>query len=249
MQEWNGEFELVDPRVIVIDHRYQRQEKPNLIAAIAANPDWGAFGAVSLYRRDKTLVCVDGQQRLRGVLQSKNPPKVVPAVIQPQAPLEREAASFAAINITRKAVDTYEKHHSLICAKNPTALAIERATEKAGYTITSTSQASGQVNSVWAVAALYSVYNLLGEEGLVQVLVQARDSWPSESAGVNAHMLRGVAAVLVDQAEIYNRAKLTAALSRSTPALILRKSEELRFDFGGSKQRNVRRAIKALCHV
>lgn len=34
MEAWNCNFELIDPRVIVVDHRYQRPEKADLIASI-----------------------------------------------------------------------------------------------------------------------------------------------------------------------------------------------------------------------
>lgn len=248
MEAWNGTFELVDPKIIVVDHRYQRPEKTALIAAIAANPDWGAFGAISCFRRDTTYVCVDGQQRLRGVLTSENPPAKVPVVIQPKGSLQREAATFAAINITRRAVESMEKHTSLVVAKNPTALAIERALEKTGYSIDKDFR-SGDPHTITAVSALYSIYSRLGEEGLTQVLVQARDAWPNDRLGVSAHLLRGVAQALIDQGESYNRAKMTTALAKTTPTLLLRKSEELRYDVGGSKQRNVRRALKALCKI
>lgn len=247
MEAWNGKFELVDPRLIVVDHRYQREEKANLIAAIAANPDWAAFGALSLYRRGDVLYCVDGQQRLRGVLNSASPPKVVPAVIQDQGTVVDEATTFAAINITRRAVESMEKHKALVSAKNATALAIDRAAEKAGFTI---GVEVADPNTVMAISALYHIYSRLGEEGVVQTLVQARDSWPSDRLGVSAHLLRGISQVIIDLGdEGYNRGKVTAALSKTSPALILRQSEALRFDLGGSKQKNVRRAIKALCKI
>jgi len=242
---------LVDPRVIVIDHRYQRPEKPNLIAAIAANPDWAAFGAISLYKRESTLVCVDGQQRLRGVLAAETPPKLVPCIIQPKASVVREATTFAAINITRRSVESMEKHVALLQAQNPTALAIDRAVTKSGFTL-STGGATAAVsdpNTLYAISALYSLYRQLGEDKLVQVLVQVRDAWPSDPLGKSAHMLRAVGQVVVDLGDDYNRAKVTTALGRSSPALILRKSEEHRFDFGGAKQKNVRRAIKTLCKI
>lgn len=249
MDEWNGTFEQVDPRIVIVDHRYQRPEKQNLIAAIAANPDWAAFGAISLYRREGMLVCVDGQQRLRGILQSEKPPKTVPAVIQPKANVVKEATTFAAMNITRRPVESMEKHISLVVAEAPASLAIERATKKAGFSLEQNSSQTGDPNTVQAISALYSIYSKLGEEGLVQTLVQARDSWPSDHLGVSAHLLRGVMQVLIDLGEDYNRAKVTTALARSSPSLILRKSEAMRFDFGGSKQKNVRRAIRDLCKI
>lgn len=249
MEPYTGRFELIDPRIVVVDHRYQRPEKPNLIAAIAANPDWAAFGAISCYERDGgVLVCVDGQQRLRGILASENPPDRVPAVIHPSASLQREATTFAAMNITRRPVESMEKHTSLVVAKNATALAIVRAVDKAGFTLGGAG-ANPDPNTVGAIGALYIIYGKIGEEGLVQTLVQARDSWPGDRLGVSAHLLRGISQVLIDLGESYNRPKVTAALGRSTPHEILRKSEELKFDLGGSKLKNVRRSIKTLCKI
>lgn len=249
MDAWNGEFKMVDPAMIVIDHRYQRPEKAGLIQAIAANPDWAAFGALSLYERDGgVLVCVDGQQRLRGVLMSDEPPKEVPAVVQPSGNLQREATTFAAMNITRRAVESMEKHTALVAAKNATSLAIERVLDNTGYSLDSDYQ-SGDPHTVQAVSALYQIYSRLGEDGLTAVFVQARDSWPDDRLGVSAHLLRGITQVLIDLGENYNRAKVTNALGRTTPTMILRRSEALRYDLGGSKQKNVRRAIKELCKI
>lgn len=245
MDEWNGKFEMVDPTLIVVDHRYQRPEKEVLIGKIAKNPNWAAFGALSLYRRDGVLVCVDGQQRLRGVLSSENPPKLVPAVIQDTATLAQEAQTFVDMNITRTAVQALEKHHGLVAAENPAALAIERAVATAGYSLGGGSAA----NNIQAVSTLYYVYNMLGEDGLVQVLSQARDSWPNDPAGVNVNMLRVICDVITEQGSDYHRGKLTTALAKSTPADILRKASALMFDLGGSKQVNVRRAVKALCKI
>lgn len=249
MDAWNGEFRLVDPMMIIVDHRYQRPEKPGLIAAIAANPDWAAFGALSLYEREGgVFVCVDGQQRLRGVLQSEKPPKEVPAVVQRAGDLRREATTFSAMNITRRSVESMEKHHALVVSENPTSLAIERALAKTGYTLDSDYQ-SGDPHTVQAVAALYSIYSRLGEDGLTQVFVQAKDAWPDDRLGVSAHLLRGITQVLIDQGEKYDRKKVTNALANTTPNTILRRSEALRYDLGGSKQKNVRRAIKELCKI
>lgn len=249
LDAWSGKFDLVDPRTVVVDHRYQRDEKENLIATIAANPDWAAFGALSLYERNGTLVCVDGQQRLRGVMTSDNPPKLVPAVIQPEANIKREAMTFAAVNINRRPPESMEKHRALVVAENSVALAIERAVDTAGFSLEQGKTTSGDVNTIQAIRALYVIHKRIGEAGLVQVLIQARDSWPEDPLALSANMLYGISQVLIDLGETYNRAKVTAALGKSVPSLILRRSEGLRFDKGGSKQVNVRRALKELCKI
>lgn len=246
MDEWNGKFELVDPKLVVVDHRYQRTEKENLIAKIASSPDWAAFGALSCYQREGVLVCVDGQQRLAGVLQSETPPKKVPAVIFDKATLDKEAQTFTKINVNRTQLSALEKHRGLVVAKNPAALAVERAADKAGFTL---QPSTGSTRNIQAIGAVYNAYNLLGEDGLLQVLVQLRDAWPGETSALTVNIIRGVTDVMIDLGSDYNRAKLTNSLAKATPGAIMRKAEELRFDTGGSKQKNVRRAIKALCKV
>lgn len=245
MNEYTGTFEMVDPKAIVVDHRYQRPEKPALIARISSNPDWEAFGVIVCYKRGELFFCIDGQQRLAGILRAQEVPKRVPIVWFPPTEVAHEASTFVRMNVDRKAVEPLEKHRGQLVAKDPVALAIERAVDRAGFTIAP----GGEPRSIGAVAALHYVYNLLGEDGLVQVLVQCREAWPDDKAALGVNIVRGLGDVLAGMNGNYNRQKLTASLARTSPALILRKAEELRFDLGGSKQTNVRRAFKALAKV
>lgn len=247
MEQWNGHFEMVPTAAILIDHRYQRQEKPTLVSRIAAHPDWAAFGALVCYKRGNMYFCVDGQHRLAGVRASANPPKQVPVISFPQVQLEREAATFVQVNVDRKSVEVLEKHNALVQAKDPVALAVEATVEKAGFSI----GASSQSRTIHAVATLYFVYNSLGEEGLLQVLVLAREAWPNDQLATGTNMLRGLAAIYSEQQAngAYNRQKMTTALSKTSPTLLLRKAEEFRFDMGGSKQKNLRRAFKDLVKI
>lgn len=250
MEDWDGKFEMVDPRLVVVDHRYQRDEKETLVSRIAQSPSWEAFGAISCYRRDNNvLVCVDGQQRLRGILASENPPKKVPAIIFEKAKLKDEASTFVTINIQRKAVTPIEKHRGLVVAGNPAALAIERALDTTGFSLAYGGQSSSSPKNIGAIAALYEVYNTLGEEGLVQVLVQIRDAWPKDTQATSQGIIRGLCYVMIDLGTEYHRGKLTTQLSKTSPTEILRESEALKFDMGGSKQTNIRRAFKKLAKV
>lgn len=251
MDDWNavGTFELVNPKEIVVDHRYQRAEKDNLISEIAKAPNWEAFGAVSCYRRDGVLVCIDGQQRLRGVLTSEEPPQLVPAIIFEKTSLSNEAMTFVKVNITRTSVTSLEKHRALVVANHPAALAVERAVAHVGFSVQGSTNERTGGRAISAISSIYHVYNTLGEEGLVQVLTQIRDAWPDDHVGLSLNIIRGVCDVLVDQGAEYHRGKLTAALATTSPYLILRKAEEFKFQYAGSKQTNVRRAIKELCKV
>jgi hypothetical protein len=247
MESYTGTFELVDPKVVIIDHRYQREMRPALVAAIASDPRWELFGVPVLFKRGNGLFYVaDGQQRIEGIKRSKNTPRLIPAVWFPVSGVDEEAAVFVQINEFRIALSAMQKHKGKIIAKDPATLAIERAVEKAGLSISSTDEDDKSIN---AVASLYWIYNRIGEEGLLQTLVVCRDAWEGNSAALGASMLRSVSEVIEDLDSNYERQRLTKALTRTSPHLILRKAEELRFNMGGSKQANVRRAIKALAKV
>ena len=262
MDEYSGTFELVDPHLILIDHLYQRGEKSTLIDAIASNPRWEAFGVVTCFVRERDVngkttriyYGVDGQQRIRGVLKSESPPKTVPVVWYQLTNIADEAAIFVRINEYRKALSALEKHKGKIVAKDPAATAIERAVELAGYTIGADASRGENARTVHAIASLNWVYNLIGEEGVVQTLTQIREAWPDDKTGTDSMMLKAIAQVIAEQQGFaknggYNRAALTKKLSSTTPSALFRKAEGLRFDMGGSRALNLRRALKQLAKV
>jgi Family of unknown function (DUF6551) len=263
MEEFTGVFELIDPHLILVDRAYQRTEKQNLIDAIAAYPLWEAFGTVTCFvrvREDsqgkerRTYYCVDGQQRIKGILKTEKPPKAVPVISYVMHNVRDEAEVFVRINEFRKALSALEKHKGKLVAEDDAALAIERAVTAAGFTIgEATSRGEGS-RTIHAIAALNWIYNLIGEEGVTQTLVQIRDAWPDDRTGIESQMLKAIAQVIAEQQGSeknggYNRSTLTKNLQATNPAALFRKAEALRFDVGGSRAVNLRRALKTLAKV
>lgn len=251
MDSYTGTFELVDLNAIIVDHRYQRDLKPALVAAIATDPRWELFGVPVLFKRQNGMFYVaDGQQRLTGLKQSQNPPQKVPVVWFPVAGLDDEAAAFVQINEFRKSLTALEKHKGKIVAKEPSTLAIERAVETAGLSIGGNAiGGAGDSRTISAIAALYAIYNNLGEEGLIQTLVVCRDAWENDANAFSTYILRGVAEIIAEQNGSYERQRLTRALQKTSVPQVLRQADAFRFDLGGSKQKNVRRAFKQLAKV
>lgn len=249
MNGYNGTYEEVDPRKIVIDHRYQRQPKNTLIQQIAQSPSWEAFGVPVCFKRDNGMIYVaDGQQRISGVLKSEKPPRLIPIVWFPMTDLADEAGVFVRINEYRKSLQPIEKHKGKIVAGDEAALAMERAVAQAGFTIDNNAgTGSAAARTIQAVAAVGDVYNRIGEEGVLQTLTCIRDSWPDDMTGTKAHIIKGVAQLIEEQGENYTRSKLVAALKKSQPHLLTRKAEELKLDFGGTKGTQMRRAFAVLC--
>ena len=70
-----------------------------------------------------------------------------------------------------------------------------------------------------------------------------------DAGAFSSVILKGVAEIIAEQNGNYERQKLTRALQKTSVPAILRQADALRFDLGGSKQKNIRRAIKSLAKV
>lgn len=244
MNGYHGTFELVNPDLLVIDKRYQRDRKNTLIQQIAQSPSWEAFGVPICFKRDNNMYYVaDGQQRVAGLLKSEDPPRLIPIVWFPMEGVEEEAQTFVRINEWRKSLQPLEKHKGKVQANDPAALAIERAVGRAGFSIGTGQALSESPRTIQAIAGVGVIYNRIGEDGLTQTLTVIREAWPDDGTAISTHMLRGVADLIEEQGESYNRSKMISALRKTTPAKLLRKADELRFDFGGSLLTNMRRAF------
>lgn len=244
--DW-GTSEMVDPMTIVVDHLYQRPEKAELIQRIGGNFDPMLFGRPICFRRENQMrYCIDGQQRLAGAKAAGL--RSVPVVSFEIVGLQREAEVFVAVNEARKALSGLEKHRGKVVAKDPAAIQIERAVEKAGFSV-GVNYASPR--SISAIGALAYAHNLIGEEGLVQLLTVERESWGDDRKATDAVIIRTIADIIDAQAKNggYSRPRLVTALKRTSPARILRKAEEIHFEQGTSKKESTRRAFKALAKV
>lgn len=244
--EW-GTHEMVDPSTIVVDHLYQRPEKKALVQRIAATFDAMLFGRPICFRRENgMLYCIDGQQRIAGAKAAGI--RTTPIVSFPLVGAQREAEVFVAVNEARKALTGLEKHRGKVVAKDPAAIQIERAVEKAGYSIGVNHESPRAIS---AIGSLGYAHGLLGEEGIVQILTVSRDAWGDDKKAVDSKIIRALADIIDAQAKNggYSRSKLATALGKTSPARILRKSEEIHFEQGTAKQESVRRAFKALAKV
>lgn len=241
--DW-GEYRMVDPRLVITDHSFQREHKKSIIEAIAASPNTKAFGVPVVFERNNgMLYCADGQQRIQGILECESPPRRIPVLVFPvQNSVADEAEVFYLINVYRKGLSSYEKHRGGTIAEHPANLGIERVVESVGLSIGQ----SRSPKTIGSIAALHEIWNRSGEEVLKDTLVLGPNAWPDDPLAFDSFILRGLAeAVAVAHAEgKYDRQKMQAALARTSPARILRQAEEIRFNQGSSKMRSVHRALQ-----
>lgn len=246
--DW-GQHEMVDPFAIVIDHKYQRPEKPALIQRIGANFDTMLFGRPICFRRENgMLYCIDGQQRIAGANACPDSIRQIPVVCFKLVGVQREAEVFVAVNEARKALSGLEKHRGKVVAKDAAAIQIERAVETAGFSI---GHNSTSPRSIMAVGALGYAHSLIAEDGLVQLLTVTRDAWGDDRKAVGPGIIKTLADIIDAQSKNggYSRPKLVTALKRTSPAQLLRKQEEFHFEQGTSKGVSLRNAFKALAKV
>lgn len=244
-----GTQEMVDPFEIVIDHLYQRPEKKDLMQRIAANFDPMLFGRPICFRRDnKMLYCVDGQQRVTSLKIMDSPPRRIPIIAFSVVGATREAEVFVAINEARKALTGMEKHRGKVVAKDPSAVQIERAVERAGFSISVNNESP---RAIGAVGALGYTHGLIGEDGVTQTLTVIREAWGDDRKAIDGNIIRTVAQLIDAQSKNggYTRSKLVGALAKTTPSKLLRTAEEIHFDQGTPKRESVRRAFKKLARV
>lgn len=252
MNEWDGNFELVDPHDIQFDRaKYQRAENWPLISRIGQDLKWPAFVVIPCAKREYAggiLYAYDGQQRILGALASENPPKHVPVVWWPFKTRADEAACFIEVNVNRVAVAALGKFKAQIGAENPMFLQIVAATERAGFAIGVTAGESRA--TVSAVGGLQAIYNSVGEEGVYIGLTAYKEAWPDSNAP-SATMLNLLAEVMGDMSSNGGLSVegLTKACSRTTQVRIMRKAEQIHYEQGGSKKAAVRKAFKELAKV
>ncbi len=246
--QW-GDYRMVDPRLIVVDHTFQREQKTSVIEAVAANPDPRAFGVPVVFERDNgVLYCADGQQRIAGILACETPPRQIPVVAFKLGSVKDEAHVFYLINVFRKGLTPLEKHKGAVVAQHPANVAVQKIVESLGFGIGTSRSGSGK--QIGAISGLMAIYNAYGELVLRDTLVLVSSAWPNDPKAFDTHLLRAVGRAVAeshtDPNANYERQKTQAAFTRTTPANIMRKAEEIHFEQGTTKRESLRRAIYAL---
>lgn len=246
--DW-GTHEMVDPYVIIVDHKYQREQKPALISRIAASFDPMLFGRPICFLRENGMrYAIDGQQRIAAAKILDPPMRSIPVVSFELVGIQREAEVFVRINEARKSLTGLEKHRGKIVAKDPAALQIERAVERAGFSI---GVNHGSSRSIAAVGSLAYANDRVGEDGIVQILTVVREAWGDDRKALDGIILRTLADIIEGQSNNggYVRSKLVTSLKKTDPARILREAERLHFEHGTTKSQSVRNAFKGLAKV
>ena len=130
-------FEHVDPTMLLVDERYQRELSPKgkaLIAKIVAGWDWRRFKPPVAVMVDAGLELIDGQHT--AIAAATHPEiETIPVMIVEAVEISDRAAAFIGHNRDRIAVTPMELHHAAVTAGDEDALTIVQVCARAGVKI------------------------------------------------------------------------------------------------------------------
>lgn len=147
-----GEFMLISKWEIKIDRSYQRDAcSMKKILEIARMFNWALFGTLSvIHSKDGKYYVFDGGHRLRASFR-RGEVDELPCMVYPADTQEEEAWKFYWTNVNRTSPSAFEKHWSLLCAKDETAIMAEKIVRKHGYRFVKTSPKEYEIATVNAV--------------------------------------------------------------------------------------------------
>lgn len=192
---------------------------------------------VKVSYRDGKYWIIDGQHTSLALFELNNsdPSTPIPCEVLDGLTYEQEADLFYRINTSSKPLNTSEKIHSLIEARDPDAVRFRDVVESHGYVI-----GSGKANSLNAVTSAWSIFKR--DEGrLSDILDLTRACWQSRTAGVNSDIISGIDLFLSNHGDEYRPEQFVKKLSNVKPEHLLGDAAFL------YKQRRDRAYTKAVC--
>ena len=188
-QEDNMWFAMVAIDDLNVDKSYQREE--NAVAeVIGANFNPRAYGVARVALRDDgKLYLIDAQQRTKGAkIAGKT---LVPCIIHYFASREEEAKLFRFLNEFRVQVTVMDCFRASLVAKEPHAVAIDKAVREAGFKVGLTSKLK-KWPYVTAIDQLTRIYNQGGEVAVLEVLQYMGALFPEQPEALRREALRGM---------------------------------------------------------
>jgi hypothetical protein len=185
-------IEEVKTTELRFDADYQRALGALHLKTMEANFDPRGLGIIAVSERpDGHLYVIDGHHRC--VICKKCGVADMRAEVFRGLSLEDEAGLFLLRNFFR-AVTPAAKYKARIIVKEPQALAIKAAVEKAGFILDPSRQAGGEV--IAGVSKLDSIYESYGTDAIVSILNIIRTAWPIDKHSRESSMIGGLAAFM-----------------------------------------------------
>lgn len=131
--QFSGTFKMLRPKVLIVDHQYQRElHGITQIEKIAHSFKWASFGCISVMKRGQKYYVTDGQRRLEAV---KFHPEIheVPCVVHKSTGQVEEAQTFSDINVVKMAVSSIDKFRSRVTGEELLAVELYKILRENGW--------------------------------------------------------------------------------------------------------------------
>lgn len=225
----------VDIDDIIVDHNYQREIKPQVVARILREFSWPRFGALSLARQpDGKYAVVDGQHRLAA---AKHHPRVsaVPAAVFQASGMIEEASVFLGINTTRTAVTTVERFWAGITAGDAAMLRIRDVLAKADCEVVATPGPPASARYTNAVSAVGRSIEKYGDSPTTKAAMTLKAAWPKDHSALAGVLIQALARIYRNNKAI-DPERLVGALKTRSRHQLSADAEAIRKISGGAAE-------------
>lgn len=199
---------------LTIDDHVQRRCIPARVNRIADHLDLDGLGVVTVSERDDgTFAVLDGQHRIRALLENGMGEWEVQCRIYHGLSTKEEAAIFRLLNNTRP-TSIYDDYKVGLVARDREWTAIDEAVRRAGLVI-SDQATDGHIMCVSSLRSLYRSSNgRPGDEVIEDTLATALAAWGATTAAVDGKVVTGLGTVLATYGGQIDRAVLVRKLSK-----------------------------------
>lgn len=207
-----------------VDPAYQRGvdsgQSQALIRRIAQHWDWGLCQPLAVAKRDDgSLWVVDGQHRLAAA-RLRSDIYDLPCVVSPSGGIRDEAASFVAMNRTRKPLTALELFRGAVASGDANALALMRVLSDVGFSLAPhLTAASWKPRQLGNVVPLQAALREHGEARLARALRILDAAFGDEVLRYGATLFPGIMhLVAMDLGQGLDAGLLVAVLQGQTQA-------------------------------
>jgi len=193
-----------------IDPVYQRTVNAQRVRAMAERYDERLMGVLTCSVREDGIYVVDGQHRL--ALARLLNHETVMCELRTGLTIVDESSLFYQLDTARVSLSSDDAFRALLAANDRVALAIVKAVEAAGLTISFTGNIPGGVRAFKMLLRLVSVYGIELVHDTLQVLGH---TWPESTHPAPAGVLEGMTYFLKTYPEV-NQKELSRALRQHT---------------------------------
>lgn len=204
------ELRWVATDLVKVDHNYQREIKPHVVAKILRKFSWSHFGCVSLAEQDDgTYTVLDGQHRLAAAVAHPRINEIPASVIRASGVVE-EATIFLGVNTNRTAVTTVERYWAGIEAGDAALIRVRDVLTRAGCEVVPVPGPTTKSNLTNAVSAIQRAIDRYGDRAVINACTILKNAWLGDKSALAGTVISAL-----------------ARLSRANPALSIERMTDL----------------------